>query len=117
MSNKQSSSRNREDKPPFNDFDLDLGATHLIVDAPRHKQASLIEKIEINPNEQRRISLGSFTEYKPPRGFSIELSPDPNPAGSVLTEVTSLGTSKRYKLVLHIANFGTKTVNATVWKL
>lgn len=117
MSNKQSSSRNHEDKPPFNDFDLGLSATRLISDTPRSKKASLIEKIELKPTDQRRISLGSFTEDNPPKGFSIEITPDPNPEGSVLTEVTSLGTSKRYKLVLHITNYGINTVRAEVWAL
>ncbi|HEV2403391.1 MAG TPA: hypothetical protein VGS08_04270 [Candidatus Saccharimonadales bacterium] len=106
-----------QEKAPFNDFDLDMNAAHLISDLPRHKHANLIGKIEIKPSEQRRVGLGSFTEDKPAKGFSIELNPEPTPADSVVTEVSSLGTSKRYKLVLHIANYGSKTVNAGVWQL
>ncbi len=117
MSNKQSDNKDHEDRSPFNDFDLELNANQLFDDMPRHKQASLIEKIEVQPSEQRHIPLGDFTGRKPPKGFSIELTPDPNPAGSLLTEVTSLGTSSRYKLVLHIANYGTKMVTAEVWRL
>jgi hypothetical protein len=67
--------------------------------------------------EQQRIALGDFTKASPPKGFSVELTPDPNPAGSVITEITSLGTAKHYKLVLHIANYGTKVVTAEVWQL
>jgi hypothetical protein len=117
MRNKQPDSDELKGKPPFNDFDLGLNATHLISDTPRSKKASFIEKIELKPTDQRRILLGNFTENNPPKGFSVEITPDPNPEGSVLTEVTSLGTSKRYKLVMHITNYGISTVSAEVWIL
>jgi hypothetical protein len=116
MSDKQSDKSGQEE-PPFNDFDLGLNATHLISDTPRSKKANLVEKVEVKPSEQRRILLGNFTGDKPPKGFSVEVTPDPNPAGSLLTEVTSLGTSGRYKLVMHVTNYGTKTVNVEVWQL
>lgn len=102
---------------PFNDFDMGLNATHLIADGPRSEAADLIEKIELKPTEQKRIPLGTYREDDPPKGFSVEITPDPNPAGSVLTEVTSLGTTKQYKLILHITNYGIRTVSAEVWRL
>ena len=117
MSSKQSINSNHKKESPFNDFDLDLNATRLISDVPRHGRASFLEKIEIKPGQQQRIVLGHFTEGKPPKGFSVEFAPDPNPAGSVLTEVTSLGTSRRYKLILLVANYGTRAVVAEVWQL
>jgi hypothetical protein len=102
---------------PFNDFDMGLSTTHLSGNLPRSKGASLIQKIELKPAEQQRIPLGSFKEGNPPKGFSVEITPDPNPAGSVLTEVTSLGTTKQYRLILHVTNYGAKTVNVEVWRL
>jgi hypothetical protein len=117
MSSKQPKDSDPVEESPFNDFDLDMNATHLISDAPRPKQAKLIEKLEVKPSEQQRILLGNFTGDKPPKGFSVEVTPDPNPAGSLLTEVTSLGTPGQYKLIMHIANYGAKTINAEVWKL
>lgn len=117
MSDKQSDKSSHEEELPFNDFDLGLNATHLISDTPRSKKASLIEKIELKPIDQRRISLGDFTADNPPKGFSIKVTPDPEPTGSVLTEVTSLGTSKRYKLVLHITNYSVRTISAEIWRL
>lgn len=117
MHSKQSDGDDLKEESPFNDFDLDMNATHLISDAPRPKQAKLIEKLEVKPSEQQRILLGNFTGDKPPKGFSVEVTPDPNPTGSLLTEVTSLGTPGRYKLIMHIANYGTKTVSAEVWQL
>ncbi len=102
---------------PFNDFDMDLNATRLISDTRHSKGATLIKKVVLKPTEQQRIPLGSFEEDNPPKGFSIEITPDPNPEGSVLTEVTSLGTLKQYKLILHITNYGINTVSAEVWIL
>ncbi|MET0779803.1 MAG: hypothetical protein ABWY71_03130 [Candidatus Saccharimonadales bacterium] len=117
MSSKQPDSNNHTQESPFNDFDLDINATNLISSAPRRRQAKLIAQLEVKLGEQQHITLGSFTEASPPKGFSIELTPDPNPAGSVVTEITSLGTAKRYKLVLHIANYGTRAVSAKIWQL
>jgi hypothetical protein len=117
MNSKQPDGNDLKEESPFNDFDLDMNATHLISDTPRNKQAALVEKLDVKPGEQRRVALGSFAKDNSAKGFSIELNPDPTPAGSVVTEVSSLGTSRRYRLVLHIANYGTKTVNAEVWRL
>jgi len=117
MNSKQPDSDDLKEESPFNDFDLDMNATHLISATPRNKQATLVEKLEVKPSEQQRILLGSFTGDKPPKGFSVEATPDPNPVGSLLTEVTSLGTPEQYKLIMHIANYGTKKVQAEVWRL
>jgi hypothetical protein len=61
--------------------------------------------------------LGTYPEDKPPRGFAIVLTPDPSPAGSVVTEVANMGEAGRHKLVLHIANYGDKAIEAEVWQL
>lgn len=84
----------------LSNFDMGLDTTHIISDTRHSKEASFIKKVELKPTEQQRIPLGSFKGNNPPKGFSIELTPDPNPEGSVVTEVASLGTSKQYKLVL-----------------
>lgn len=116
MSGSQPKENSHED-PPFNDFDLGLNNPRLISNTPRSKKASLIERIELKPTDQRRIFLGEYTGDKPPKGFSIEASPDPYPEGSLLTEISSLGTSKHYKLILHITNYGTEPLVAEVWQL
>lgn len=117
MRSKQSDSDNLKEGPSFHEFDLGMNATHLISKEPRNKQAALIEKLEVKPGEQRRVALGSFAKDNPAKGFSIEFKPDPAPADSVVTQVSALGTSKRHRLVMHIANYGTKTVSAEVWRL
>lgn len=92
-------------------------ATHLIRDATHPKSAQQIKKIDLKPTEQQRIPLGTFTNDNPPKGFSIEITPDPTPEDSVLTEVTRLGTEKQYRLILHIANYSSGSINAIIRKL
>jgi hypothetical protein len=75
-----------------------------------------IGKLQIKAHEQPHISLGSFTSTHPPKGFSIHITPDPDPE-AIVTQVTTLGSDREYELILHIANYGDKTVNAKVWPL
>jgi hypothetical protein len=76
----------------------------------------LIGKLQIKAHEQPHISLGNFTSVHPPKGFSIHITPDPDPE-AIVTQVTTLGSDREYELILHIANYGNKTVNAKVWPL
>jgi hypothetical protein len=75
-----------------------------------------IGKVEVKAHDQPRISLGNFTSSNPPKGFSIHITPDPEPE-AIVTQVTTLGSDKEYELILHIANYGNKTVNAKIWPL
>jgi hypothetical protein len=111
VSGKQSKDSDKE--PP----DMDVAnVTSLIKDDSVHDTEPTNE-IKVRPQEQQRISLGSFTATKPPKGFSVGFAPNPDPAGSVVTEITSLGSDSKYELVLHLANYGNKTVTAKVWQL
>jgi hypothetical protein len=84
----------------------------------RHpKNAVFIEKLLVKPTDQRQIPLGSFTEENAPKGFLVEVDPDPTPVNSVVTEVTSMGGHNRYTLFLHVANHGTKPAHVEVWRL
>jgi hypothetical protein len=74
-------------------------------------------EIKVEPRQQKRVTLGSFTSKKIPRGFSIEILPDPDPTDSVATEIISLGTASRYKLILQLANYGSKAVKVKIWQL
>jgi hypothetical protein len=75
-----------------------------------------IGKLQIKAHEQPHISLGNFTSTHPPKGFSIHITPDPDP-DAIITKVMTLGSDREYELILHIANYGNKTVNAKVWPL
>lgn len=111
------SSINRVVTSPFKDFMPDEDMPRLIQRAPQPKNAVFIEKLMVKPNEQRRIPLGSFTEDKPPKGFLVEIDPDPTPIGSVYSEVTSLGSEQRYTLYIQVTNHGERAVNAEIWRL
>ena len=104
-------------KSPFNDLDSTANADYLTTDIARPKNAISIERLEIKPSNQQRVPLGSFTEANSPKGFLVELDPDPIPTDSVVTEVTKLGAHGRYTLYLLVANYGTESVQAEVWRL
>jgi hypothetical protein len=76
-----------------------------------------IAEIEVKPNEQPHMSLGSFTDGNLPKGYVIELSPDPEPPESVVTQIMQVGTHENFDLILHIANYGNRTISAEVHQL
>lgn len=77
----------------------------------------LVCEIEAGAHKLCRVTLGHFTAGNPPLGFSVEIVPDPDPAGSVTTQVVSLGTPDNYRLVLLVSNAGDKPVKARVEQL
>lgn len=109
MSRKQSNSSGSIS--PYNDYAFN--PIRIIKNAP-HQRTKLLKEIEVEPYEQRRISLGRYAVDKRPKGFSLEFTPDPDPDGSMVTTMTDLGTPKKHELILHIANYGSKTVKTTV---
>src|SRR5438067_21746 len=92
-------------------------ASHLIsvITAPINS-SSPISEVEVRPNEQPHISLGNFTNANAPKGFAIHIMPNPK-AEAIVTQATRLGTNDKYELVLHVANYGDKTVSAEIWQL
>lgn len=85
-----------------------------ITKALDHKHP--IGEIEVKPKEQPHMSLGNYSDEKPPKGFAVHVSPDPDPE-AIVTQVTRLEDGSNYELVLHIANYGNRTVSAEVWRL
>jgi hypothetical protein len=102
---------------PLNNSDLDLSVSQLAKDASQHNRVKFIEELNIKPNKRQSVMLGDFTEANPPKGFSVEITPDPSPAGSVVTEVATVETPKGYKLVMLIANQGARAVKLKVRQL
>lgn len=102
---------------PIKNLRLESESSHLITkmtESPNHKHP--VGEIEVKPKEQPHMSLGNFISKKPPKGFAIHISPDPDPE-AIVTQVTRLGEDDNYELVLHIANYGNKTVSVEVWRL
>lgn len=98
---------------------LQLDATRLLyhVDVNSdHQHDTYIGEVKVEPYGQPHMPLGHFTPASRLKGFTIELTPDPDPEGSIVAHVMALGEANNYELVLHVANYGTKTVTARVWK-
>lgn len=74
-------------------------------------------EMKIKPKAHPSFLLGTFTEDNPPKGFSIAIHPDPNPYDSVTTRVVTSGPASHYKLILHVANHGSKTVAVQINQL
>jgi len=76
-----------------------------------------MNQLDVAPNSQYRLLLGSFNEENAPKGFLVEIDPDPSPANSIITEVTSLWGGNRYTLFLDVSNFSSKVAHAQIWRL
>jgi hypothetical protein len=98
-------------------FSLREGAIRVLENMPRPKGTSFIAKLDIKPNEQTVVPLGSFSEKNQPKGFMVKVNPDPKPDNSVVTEVTYHGGKSTYVFDFHIANFGSRVVHAELWQL
>lgn len=79
-----------------------------------HVGRGLIGEIEVRPGEQPHMSLGNYVKSHLPKGFSISLQPDLQP-DAVVAQVISVEVDEgKYEYVLHIANYGDKTVCAEI---
>lgn len=76
-----------------------------------------IAEAKIKPRMHPSFLLGTFTAENPPTGFSISIHPDPKPAGSVITRVARTGSDDNYRLILHVANNGDKTIGVAIHHL
>lgn len=94
-------------------FDDDL----QLLNESGNEGGEIIGNLEVGPRDQDRIELGVYTADDPPKGFYTEVSPKPSSSNSVVTRITSLGTDKQYKLILHVANFSDETVLVKIGKL
>jgi hypothetical protein len=79
--------------------------------------AKLVTRVRVKPQQHKDLIIGSSMDITPPKGFSIELSPDSLPVDSVTAEVTTLGSPQRFSYALHINNSSHKTINAEIWQL
>ena len=111
------SESSQEQKTTLKNFDFDIGTIPIINNTPLHQKLDLVGEIELKPGEQRRIFLGNFTKEDSPKGFSVGFVPDPDPAGSMITEVNCLGTVNSYKLIMHAANYGMRAIKMEVRRL
>lgn len=88
-----------------------------VVTSGIYDEAEPVAEMEVKPNEQPHMSLGTYSEAVPPKGFVVAINPDPESAESVVTQIMQVGSKKNYELVLHIANYSNQTVSAEVRRL
>lgn len=85
----------------------------LLSDTP--DDARPVGELEVRPRRQERVSLGNFTLANPPKGFSLQVTPKRD-SDAVVPQLTRLGaTYDKYELVLHVANYGDRTVSVEVF--
>jgi len=87
------------------------------LDPPQ--DAPALARVTVLPHNGSRQSIGIFSDAQPPRGFVVELTPDPHPTETVSTRVirTPLGNSRRSEFLLCVTNRGQQAVTATVRQL
>jgi len=95
---------------------LQQGITYTTPGHISNGSGRLLGELKIKPQGQERLLLGSFTAGSL-KGFSVELTPQPDPEDAVVTHIANAGTAEEYKLLLHVINYGAKTVTAKVWQL
>lgn len=76
----------------------------------------IIGEMEIRPGIQSHMSLGNFPHHYSPRGFCIKVDPDPEP-DDLVAQTTRLDHKNAYELILHVANYGDRTLTAEVWQM
>jgi len=76
-----------------------------------------IGSMEVKPQTQPKMKLGTFSAGRPFKGFLVEISPDPDPSGAVVSQIINMGNEKHHDFVLQLSNYGSKTVKAKVWQL
>lgn len=75
-----------------------------------------VGSLTIEPGQQSKMSLGCFGP-KPAKGFSIEFNPESESSESVVTQITAIGSASHYELILHVANYGYRLIEAEVWQI
>lgn len=102
---------------PISNLRSESEASHLMTIVPKAlNNRHPLGEIEVKSKEQPHMSLGNYSDANPPKGFVIHINPDPEPE-AIVAQVTRLGYGDSYELVLHIANYGNKTVSAEVWQM
>lgn len=81
------------------------------------KIGGIIGALEVDPGDKKWFQLGFYTAKNPPKGFYTEVSSGSRPVDSVVARIVSIGTDKRYRLVLHVANFSDQAITVKIGRL
>jgi hypothetical protein len=99
--------------------DSESDVSHLLKHTKDARNRKPIALVEVKPREDSRVPLGIYSKERPPKGFMVEINPDPDPPESITTKVVSLlkGKSEQYELTMLLDNYGVKTVTVEVWEM
>jgi hypothetical protein len=92
----------------------ELDASHLLFPHEDRYASDPIGEIEVKSCDQGHMSLGNFGKSNTPKGYAVQIAPY-SESDAIATQITSLGTDENYELVIHVANYGDKTVSVEVW--
>lgn len=91
-------------------------ASRFLVSWTPPEDALPVVTLEVRPRDQTRVSLGDFAIANPQGGFTVLATPDDYPE-TVVSRLTRLSsTYDKYELVLHVANYGDRTVTVDVFE-
>lgn len=106
---------------PFDDKGYSQSdASYLLKVSKEANTKKPIAIIEVKPHGNTRVPLGTFNLQHPPKGFVLEVNPDPDPPDSMVSKIVSLlrgNRSKQYELMLFLENFGLRTTTVEVWEV
>lgn len=85
--------------------------------SPSKKNSDVLCRLKVKPHEQLHILLGIFEKARKLNGFVVELTPNPNPNGSVESHISRFDKEAYSTFFLDIANTGTKPILAEVHQL
>jgi hypothetical protein len=95
-----------------------LAEANYLLKSAKGLRGNLIGEIEVRSREQTHIKLGEYTEKEHLKGFVIEFTPEPQDEDGIVANISRLDkTNGIYELVLHIANYDTKTICAEIKQL
>jgi len=93
-------------------------ASDLLKKYISKNHSELVGEIEVRPNEQTHMSLGTFQENNHPKGFTIEPLPAPPEDDAIVARIVRLHQADtEYELVLHVANYSSATIDVEIREL
>lgn len=110
------SSKMSQAKVPIPNPRVELEMSHLLEKYSRDHFSRLLAEVEIKPVEQTHISLGNYSRDQIPQGFALKLHPELS-SDELVTQITKLEHENGgYELVLHVANYGERTISIEIWQ-
>lgn len=108
------SSKMLQAKVPISTPRTELEVSHLLEKDSQDRFNNLLAEVEIKPVEQTHISLGNYSPDHVPQGFSLKSHPELSD-GELITQITKLEHENgEYELVLHVANYGERTISIEI---